>query len=231
MQASLPKLVRMVSVEDIGQGSESIQILGVKWLPTGAAARSVTEDGDLKKEDDAHPNDQKSGSDSDNDKGNENDDNENENDETQQEDGSQQPISQGLEGEEGDFVNMEVAFAYRARSATKSIQERSKDAHLYLAFFLPGGIKVPVWVELRGVVGSMRMRLRKFTPECRAYTSRSASLTWLDIRTLPRPAFLLPVHAYHAWPAQSRYFLRAAKQVCHESYGRNDSVPRSETKD
>ncbi len=33
MQASLPKLVRMVSVEDLGQGSESFRILGVRWLP------------------------------------------------------------------------------------------------------------------------------------------------------------------------------------------------------
>src|SRR6266498_1713266 len=37
IQASLPKLVRMISVEDLGQGSEAIRILGVRWLPTGAA--------------------------------------------------------------------------------------------------------------------------------------------------------------------------------------------------
>jgi len=47
MQASLPRFVRMVSVEDIGQGSESIRILGVRWLPTGAATKSVTEAGHL----------------------------------------------------------------------------------------------------------------------------------------------------------------------------------------
>ena len=35
MQASLPKFVRMISVEDLGQGSEAIRILGVRWLPTG----------------------------------------------------------------------------------------------------------------------------------------------------------------------------------------------------
>lgn len=50
MQASIPKLVRMVSVEDIGQGSESLQILGINWLPKGAAGRSVTEDGNLKED-------------------------------------------------------------------------------------------------------------------------------------------------------------------------------------
>ena len=59
MQASLPKMVEMVSVNDIGQGAESIRILGVKWLPTGAAARPVTEDGDLKDSTSANGNDRK----------------------------------------------------------------------------------------------------------------------------------------------------------------------------
>lgn len=48
MQASLPKMVRMVSVDDLGQGSESFRVLGVKWLPTGAASQSVDVDGNLK---------------------------------------------------------------------------------------------------------------------------------------------------------------------------------------
>ena len=48
MQASLPKMVRMVGVDDLGQGSESFRVLGVKWLPTGAASRSVDVDGNLK---------------------------------------------------------------------------------------------------------------------------------------------------------------------------------------
>ena len=39
MQASLPKFVRMISVEDLGQGSEAIRILGVRWLPTGTRMR------------------------------------------------------------------------------------------------------------------------------------------------------------------------------------------------
>ena len=36
MQASLPKLVRMISVEDLGQGSESIRILGIRVRVFGA---------------------------------------------------------------------------------------------------------------------------------------------------------------------------------------------------
>lgn len=57
MQASLPKLVRMVSVEDLGQGSEAIRLLGVRWLPTGAAAMSVSRKGKLKKDADPQNSD------------------------------------------------------------------------------------------------------------------------------------------------------------------------------
>lgn len=47
MQASLPKFVRMISVEDLGQGSESLRILGIRWLPNGAAAKNMSEDGKI----------------------------------------------------------------------------------------------------------------------------------------------------------------------------------------
>ncbi|OQO07691.1 hypothetical protein B0A48_07388 [Cryoendolithus antarcticus] len=166
MQASLPRLVRMVSVDDIGQGSEALRILGVRWLPTGAAARSVGSDGRLKKAQEGgdHKNDRTvpgegeveksddNGSRSENDKGNKQD---------EQED---QAVEEGMEAEEGDFINLEVAFAYRARSEKKMARKRMKDMHLMLAFYLPGNIKLPVWVDLRGVVGTMRMRLQ-LTPD------------------------------------------------------------------
>src|ERR1700712_3215573 len=59
---------------------------------------------------------------------------------------------------------MELAFAYRARSLGKSLTAKAKNAHLYLKFYLPGGIFVPVWVELRGLIGTMRLRLQ-LTPD------------------------------------------------------------------
>jgi len=144
MQASLPKVIRMVSVDDIGQGSEAFRILGVRWLPTGAAGQSVDTDGKLKSV--------------------------NDNDRTVSENsqdgsaGESNEIREGMEAEEGDFVNMELGFAYRARSSGKSIKSKAKNAHLYLKFYLPGGIAVPVWVELRGIVGIMRLRLQ-LTPD------------------------------------------------------------------
>lgn len=46
-----------------------------------------------------------------------------------------------MEAEEGDFVNIEVAFAYRP-STGRGIKSRAKHAHLYLAFYLPGKVKL-----------------------------------------------------------------------------------------
>jgi hypothetical protein len=122
MQASLPSMVRMVAVQDVGQGSEALRILGVRWLPTGAAARSVSSDGKLKS----------SG--------------EEKQDRTVQDNGEGQEEAQlkrqdTMEAEEGDFVNMEIAFAYRP-STGRGIKSRAKHAHLYLAFYLPGKVKL-----------------------------------------------------------------------------------------
>lgn len=120
MQASLPSMVRMVAVEDIGQGSEALRILGVRWLPTGAAARSVGSDGNLKSS------------------------NEEKDDRTVPDDGEGQgekPGQDTMEAEDGDFVNLEVAFAYRP-STGRGVKSRSKHAHLLLAFYLPANIKL-----------------------------------------------------------------------------------------
>ncbi|KAL7939667.1 hypothetical protein V8C35DRAFT_287318 [Trichoderma chlorosporum] len=147
MQASLPKMIRMVSVEDIGQGSESMRILGIRWLPTGAAAQAVTEDGKI-----ISHHDKESRSNSELDGGEEPDSQ------------SDKSPARGMAAEEGDFINLEVAFAYRTRSTRKSFKERSKDLHLHLAFYLPGNLKIPVWVDLQGAVGTMRLRLQ-LTPD------------------------------------------------------------------
>ncbi len=160
MQASLPKMVQMVSVNDIGQGSESIRILGIRWLPTGAASRSVGEDGTLHGSSDDVSNDRKvSGKGEVQDGGGDQQSGQDGQIE-QGEDGAQQQVAEGLEAEEGDFINMEVSFAYRARAGKRSIKDRAKDMHLYMAFYLPANVKFPVWVDLRGVVGTMRLRLQ-----------------------------------------------------------------------
>lgn len=171
MQASLPKVIRMVSIDDLGQGSEAIRILGIRWLPTGAADQSVDEEGNLKKASDKEVNDRGApgeGKEEDlEDKAKEEDDpdaSKKKQEEEKQKREEQQAIREGMEAEQGDFVNMELAFAYRARSSGKSIKSKARNAHLYLKFYLPGGIFVPVWVELRGIIGTMRLRLQ-LTPD------------------------------------------------------------------
>ena len=163
MQASLPKVIRMVSIDDLGQGSEAIRILGIRWLPTGAAGQSIDSEGHLKKgkeNDRAAPGEGQieDGEESDTNKaGNENESSSKGTSQDQQE---QEAMREGMEAEEGDFINMELAFAYRARSSGSSIKHKAKNAHLYLKFYLPGGIAIPIWVELRGIVGIMRLRLQ-----------------------------------------------------------------------
>lgn len=172
MQASLPRLVRMVSVDDIGQGSESIRILGIRWLPTGAAAQSVSSNGKLeKRKPDAKQSDRTVPGEGEvqesPDKNNQDDPSSGKEQPTgkrAQEEQENEQAAEGMEAEEGEFVNVEVAFAYRARPEKKNMKNRAKNAHLYLAFYLPGNIKLPVWVDLEGIVGVMRLRLQ-LTPD------------------------------------------------------------------
>jgi hypothetical protein len=129
MQASLPSMVRMVAVEDIGQGSEALRILGVRWLPTGGAARSVGSDGNLKSPDEEKGD--RTVEKSDNDGDGQDDD----------------PQQDTMEAEDGDFVNVELAFAYRP-STGKGMKSRAKNAHLLLAFYMPGNFKIRKCVAL-----------------------------------------------------------------------------------
>lgn len=99
-------------------------------------------------------------------------------------DGQVDNVAQGMEAEEGDFVNCEIAFAYRPSTGRRGMKERAKNAHLYLAFYMPANVKLrklfitdqlftlsftntlfsAVWVELHGIVGTMRLRLQ-LTPD------------------------------------------------------------------
>ena len=167
MQASLPKLVRMVSVEDLGQGSESIRILGIRWLPTGAAAMSVTKEGKATTSEGSDrkvPGDGQVAAETQDRDDNPDSRQASEHDKEGQEATEDENIAEGMEAEEGDFVNVELAFSYRAAASGRKLKDKTKNAHLFLGFYLPGGIKFPVWVELRGVVGTMRLRLQ-LTPD------------------------------------------------------------------
>ncbi|KAG6871564.1 hypothetical protein C0995_003051, partial [Termitomyces sp. Mi166 len=102
LQASLPSFVHGVHVADIGQGSEPMRILGIRWLDSGNL--------------------------------------------------------------HGDLFNIEVAVAYRARTVPrekeKRLRDRAENAHLLMEFLIPGGLVVPVWVELTGLLATARMRIQ-----------------------------------------------------------------------
>ncbi|KAI0057306.1 hypothetical protein BV25DRAFT_1973301 [Artomyces pyxidatus] len=63
----------------------------------------------------------------------------------------------------GDHINLEVSFSYRALPSSASAKSKARNAHLLVDFFLGlkevYGFSVPVWVELRGVVGTARLRM------------------------------------------------------------------------
>jgi hypothetical protein len=134
MQASLPKVVRMIAIEDFGQGKSAIRILGVRWLPSGAASETVTEDGKIKRKKantDRDAPDQGSVDNDCDDDSQQDDKNSNEEEEVN--------TAEGLEAESGDFLNLEIAFSYRASSKGKSLKRKTENAHLYLVFYLPAG--------------------------------------------------------------------------------------------
>ena len=164
MQASLnPKVVRMVAVKDLGQGSIAPRILGARWLPTGAASQTVSVDGKKKPEKDDGNNDRKvpgQGQIEDADDSDDDTKDQAEKNDSGPKDEDQRGVSEGLEAESGDFTNLELMFSYRSNPKGEGIKDKSKAAHLYLVFYLPGNIPFPVYVSLRGIVGKMRIRLQ-----------------------------------------------------------------------
>lgn len=75
--------------------------------------------------------------------------------------GSAAEDKDGMKAEEGDFVNMEIAFAYRAKAVSgNGLKERSGNAHVFLEFYVAGGVMFPVWVELTGFLATARIRIQ-----------------------------------------------------------------------
>ena len=68
------------------------------------------------------------------------------------------------DSEDGNFVRLELAVAYRAQSTdTAALKDRDRNAHLLVQFWLTGGIVLPVWIEVSGIIATVRVRL-KLTP-------------------------------------------------------------------
>lgn len=196
MQASLPKVVKMVSIDDMGQGNQSLRILGVRWLPSGAASQSVGPGGKLESDDQKGSSDrtdpenaQSTSTEETREKqvqngGDDQGQGDEEKDEkTKQDEQAEAAIREGMEAEEGDFVNLEMALAYRSRSTGKSIKEKAKNAHLYLKFYSVGGIALPVWVEVRGFIATLRLRLQ-LTVSSLPFPWKYRAVSWQGTREL-----------------------------------------------
>ncbi|KAJ7733266.1 hypothetical protein DFH07DRAFT_845937 [Mycena maculata] len=66
----------------------------------------------------------------------------------------------GASAEDGDFVNLEVAVAYRTRPRGTGLKARSGNPHMLLQFWIAGGIVIPVWVEITGILATARTRIQ-----------------------------------------------------------------------
>lgn len=135
MQPSLPKLVNMISVEDLGQGSEAPRILGVRWLPSDATAR-LTSASRKSHGEDTQENPQFEGPNSQQQDPQHGEYTKNEPQE------KQENLTKVVEAEEGDFVSLEVAFAYKANLVARNLGAKAKNAHLFLNIYLPAGIRL-----------------------------------------------------------------------------------------
>lgn len=134
MQSNLPKMVNMINVEDLGQGSEAPRILGVRWLPSDATARSTSASRKGHGED-TQEKSQFEGPNSQQQNPKHDEYTKNEPQEKQEEN-----LMEVVEAEEGDFVCLEVVFAYRARPAARKLSDKAKNAHLFLGIHLPAGL-------------------------------------------------------------------------------------------
>ncbi|KAI9656082.1 MAG: hypothetical protein M1829_000437 [Trizodia sp. TS-e1964] len=70
--------------------------------------------------------------------------------------------------ESGSYYNIEVSFAYHAQPSGRGLSSKARNLHMELIFYLGikglFGIPLPIWVELQGLVGTVRLRLH-MTPE------------------------------------------------------------------
>lgn len=221
MQASLPKVVKMVSIDDMGQGNQSFRILGVKWLPSGAASRSVGAGGKLEDKDNGQHSDRtdpenaqaqetdQDTQDNEQDDGDKSGNEDKKDKKTKQQEQEEVAIREGMEAEEGDFVNLELALAYRSRASGKSMKDKAKNAHLFLKFYSVGGVALPVWVEVRGFIATLRLRLQLTVSTPTQFFGSLSLDTDTDV-PIAGSTIRQSLHSHLSWTATSIYRMHPA---------------------
>ncbi|PSN68985.1 hypothetical protein BS50DRAFT_675241 [Corynespora cassiicola Philippines] len=78
------------------------------------------------------------------------------------------PQEAAADEEGGDNYNLEVSFAYHAQPTGARASDKARNMHMQLVFYLGikglFGVPLPIFVELQGLVGTVRLRLN-MTPE------------------------------------------------------------------
>jgi Ca2+-dependent lipid-binding protein len=74
------------------------------------------------------------------------------------------PQELAADEEGGDYYNFECSFAYHAAPSKGGTSEKAKNMHMQLVFYLGikglFGVPLPIFVELQGLVGTVRLRLQ-----------------------------------------------------------------------
>ena len=78
------------------------------------------------------------------------------------------PQEAAADEEGGDYYNLEVSFAYHAKPSGQRASDKARNMHMQLVFYLGikglFGVPLPIFVELQGLVGTVRLRMA-MTPE------------------------------------------------------------------
>jgi hypothetical protein len=135
MQASVPPaLIQNVKVSSIGLGDQAFKILSLRALPSaeGESTAKVKASGG----------------------------------EISQEEKDKKQEQRELEGEDDkdmNYYNLEMSFAYHAIPA-KGVIGKAKNLHLEVVFYLGVqglvGVPLPIFVELNGIIGTVRLRFQ-----------------------------------------------------------------------
>lgn len=163
MQASIPRFIHAVKVEDLAQGSTPLRLTGFRVLPDSDTQdlQKATEDNfrqrQGKEKENLGPSLRERARDSVAKEG----------DAGQGENGEADQIkSAGANG--GSFINLEISFMYRARPTAKTVTSKSRNAHLLIKFWVGlrkiATVPLPVLVEIKGMVGTVRARVQ-LTPD------------------------------------------------------------------
>jgi Ca2+-dependent lipid-binding protein len=101
------------------------------------------------------------------------------------------PQELAADEEGGDYHNIECSFAYHAAPTGKGTSDRAKNIHMQLVFYLGikglFGIPLPIFVELQGLVGTVRLRLQMSpeTPFLKALTFTLIGLPKVQAACVP----------------------------------------------